>query len=305
MSIKLYLLRFHRWIALAAALPLLFVIVTGLILSLEPLVQRSFGSVPVTAGSITRLLDRHDAEGKASGIAVRAYDRTLLIQGAGAGGAIEVDLASGEAINEKRAFSLPEVFRTARQLHEHLLLELRWLVTASTIAMLAVALIGIVMGWPRFRNTLGGWHAVSAWLILPLALLVPLTGLTLAFGISFTSPPTGPRSERVPIREAVQVIARSHDVGALTSLRMRGGRLVARIYDGQRLTGYVVSRTGLAPQETNWPRALHEGNWNALAGSLLNLVASVVFLGLWVTGLIIWARRKLRRQPRALQPFAL
>jgi uncharacterized iron-regulated membrane protein len=188
------------------------------------------------------------------------------------------------------------MFRTSRHLHEHLLLDLGWLVTASTVAMLMVAIAGFVMGWPRFRNTLGGWHAVSGWAILPLALLVPMTGLALVFGITLTSPVQSPRPERVPIHEAVSVIARNHDVGNLTSLRIRGGRLVARIYDGQMLKGYMVSRAGLLPQATNWPRALHEGNSNALVGSLLNVIASVVFLGLWLTGLMIWTRRKLRRR---------
>lgn len=302
MMFKSYLLKFHRWIALAAAIPLLVVICTGLILSIEPLAQRSFGTVPVTADRILGLLDRHDATSKATGLSIRAYDQTLLIQGAGPDGEIDVDLKTGDEITEDRPWSLPEVFRTSRQLHEHLMLDLRWLVTASTIAMLTVALIGFVMGWPRFRNTLGGWHSVSAWAILPITLLVPLTGLAIVFGVTFASPASrtsNPRPDPLPIREAVLLIAQSHDIGVMTSLRVRGGRLIARLYDGQRLTGYIVTKTGLAPQPTNWPRALHEGNWNAVAGSLINLLASVVFLGLWVTGLLIWTRRKLRRrQPR-------
>ncbi|MCX7338959.1 MAG: hypothetical protein NT037_00295 [Hyphomicrobiales bacterium] len=38
--------------------------------------------------------------------------------------------------------SRPELFRTARQLHEHLLLDQDWIVTASTIGMLLLAVIG-------------------------------------------------------------------------------------------------------------------------------------------------------------------
>jgi uncharacterized iron-regulated membrane protein len=60
----------------------------------------------------------------------------------------------------------------------------------------------------------------------------------------------------------------------------------------------VVTRADLQPNATNWPRARHEGNWHAVCGSALNLPASVLFAGLWLTGLLIWTRRKLWMRSR-------
>lgn len=298
MNWKSLSLRLHRWLALAFAAPLFFVIVSGLLLSVEPLLQHSAASSLVSQEALLRHLQRHDAEGKATGLSIRAYDGTLLIAGAGPEGEVEVDLRTGEEVTDDRPWSLPEMFRTARQLHEHLLIDQYWLVTTSTVAMLVLALIGVAMGWPRMRNTLGGWHATSAWVLLPLALLVPLTGLALSFGITFASPPTRQPAERLPIVDAVKLLAAERDLSGLTSLRLRGGRLIARIYDQQSLQSVGVTKAGLQLNPTNWPRALHEGNWHALIGSTLNLLASILFAGLWLTGLLIWGRRKLRKRAR-------
>ena len=48
MMLKPYWLRFHRWITLVFALPLLALILSGLVLSLEPLAQRTRPAAPVT-----------------------------------------------------------------------------------------------------------------------------------------------------------------------------------------------------------------------------------------------------------------
>ncbi len=298
MNWKALSLRLHRWLALVLAAPLLLIIMSGLLLSMEPLLQRAWTPAPLSQDALLRHLGRHDPQGTATGLTVRPYDGTLLISGAGPDGEVEVDLRTGEEVTEDRPWSLPELFRTARQLHEHLLIDQYWIVTASTVGMLLLAVIGVAMGWPRMRNSLGGWHATSAWALLPLALLVPLTGLALSFGITFTGAAPRQPAERLPIAEAVRLLASERDIAGLTSLRPRGGRLIARIYDGQVLQSVVVTRAGLQLNATNWPRALHEGNWHAVFGSTLNLLASVLFAGLWLTGLLIWGRRKLRMRSR-------
>jgi uncharacterized iron-regulated membrane protein len=296
MMIKAYALRFHRWLALLFALPLLVIIVTGTILSFEPLTQRAALDRPLTGQAVLDYLAKFDTDGKATGLTLRPYEQTLTVAGVGEDGEIEINLKTGTLNEEDEGLTLSDVFGTARGLHEHLLFGLEWLVIPSTVAMLLLVVLGLAMGWPRLRNSLGGWHSVSAWTILPLAILSPLTGLALALGITFTAPPSGPRVPAMPIREAVALVGERHDLANLTSLRPRGGRLMARIHVDGALKGYAVSKAGLAELPANWPRALHEGNWHTLVGPALNIIASVVFCGLWLTGLIIWTRRTLRQK---------
>ncbi len=81
--LKAYALRFHRWITLVFALPLLVVIGTGLVLSVEPLAQRSGLDQPLDKARALELLRTHDPDGKATGLTLRAYENALTIAGVG------------------------------------------------------------------------------------------------------------------------------------------------------------------------------------------------------------------------------
>jgi uncharacterized iron-regulated membrane protein len=292
--LKAYALRFHRWITLIVAIPLLVVIVTGLVLSFEPLAQQSELDQPLTKADLLGHLARHDPQGKATGLVLRGYDNSLTITGVGDDGDTEIDLATGEVMAEDSGFAWSDVFSTARRLHDSLLLDLAWVVTASTFAMLALIVLGLLMGLPRLRNTIGGWHNLAAWATLPMVILSPLTGLALVYGFTFTTPSPGPRQPPLPVVKAVEIIAEKHDLSQMIWLRIRGGRQVVRIFtdDGAKVS--QVTSAGLVTGATNWPRAIHEGNWSRILAPSLNILVSVVFIGLWCTGLFLWMRRKVR-----------
>jgi uncharacterized iron-regulated membrane protein len=81
----------------------------------------------------------------------------------------------------------------------------------------------------------------------------------------------------------------------LTSIRQRGGRLMARIYVGGELRAFAISRNDIQPLARNWPRLIHEGNWGGVVGSTLNIVTSAALLLLLGTGLTLWIRGIRRR----------
>jgi uncharacterized iron-regulated membrane protein len=286
--IKPILLKVHRWTSLVFALPLLVVIATGLILSFEPIVQVN-GIVPqsLDASRVADLIKFHDPEGKARGLILNSAAHRLTLQGPNA---VTIDLVSGETAKAPPA----DIFLWARRTHERLL-DLQWLVTASTIAMIVVMTLGISMGLPRLRNSLSGWHKGAAWVTLPLIMLSPLTGLCMAFGFTFQagSPPTG---RPVSLPEAVRLLAKSQDLANVVSIGNRGGRMMARIYEGGELRAYAFTADGLAALPRNWPRLIHEGNWAAMISGPLNVITSLILFGLLTTGSLLWARRKLRRQ---------
>lgn len=294
------LLRLHRWITFVFALPLAVILVTGLILSFEPMVA---GQQPgtITAAGLDALIARHDPAGKARGVALRPYDGSLMLSGVRAE-PIVVDLATGAERTD--IGTLARVLLVSRQLHERLVFDLRWLVSASTIAMLVVAALGIAMGWPRLSNTLAGWHKGMAWIGLPLVILSPLTGLALAFGITFGPAPAAVAGPAVPLREAVRMVTAQHDASSLLWLRQRGRALLARVDDAGEYKVYAVGRDGLVPTARNWPRLIHEGNWAGTWSALINVVTSFALIGLLATGVWLWARRQLRRRRSRVRPAA-
>jgi uncharacterized iron-regulated membrane protein len=297
--LKPYLLRFHRWLTLAFALPLLVVLGTGLILSVEPsLTIAGMKSGTLTLEKVEAWLDEHDEANQARSLTHRSASGSFVIGMPDDDDDVVLDIATGQELSDDRM--LDTVMRTSRRLHETLLLDLGWLVTASTFAMLAIATLGIFMGWPRLRNTVSGWHQGMAWFALPLVILSPLTGLAIAYGITFL--PAAARNEpvlRIPMAEAVKLVAAQHDLSNLINLRPRGQRLIARINEGGEYRSYAVTAQGLTPQPRNWPRLIHEGNWGGHLSALINVITSFALIGMMGTGLLIWLRRKLRkRQPR-------
>ncbi|MFT4278021.1 MAG: PepSY-associated TM helix domain-containing protein [Rhodopseudomonas sp.] len=292
------LLKLHRWTSLVFALPLLAIIVTGLILSVEPMLQGSgLPAGTLDAARLTGLIERYDPQGQARGLAINATGQQMRLLGINAP---PIDLATGEAA--AASDSTGDLLLWARRTHERLL-GYEWLVIASTIAMTVLMTIGVLMGLPRLRNSLSGWHKGAAWFTLPLLLLSPLTALCMAFGLTFSSGPP-PVRMTIKLTDAVQQIAQSHDVSHLTMIANRGGRMMARIYEDGELRAYTFAPDGVTPLPRNWPRLLHEGNWSTWLSGTLNVITSVVLLGLLITGVWLWTRRKLRRRPQrpATQP---
>lgn len=254
---------------------------------------------------VQALLSQHDPRGQARAIVYRSYDRTLTL-GSGRGGGVVVDTVTGQV--RPRPSALARVLGTARGLHETLLVDAGWLVTTSTAAMLFIVLLGVLMGWPRFKNTLAGWHKAMAWGPLPLIILSPLTGLMMALGITFITPPASPPAARsappLTLQEAVQIVGRDHDLSSLIWMRPLGGRLAARLAKDGEYRVYAVTRDGTTPLQRNWPRLWHEGNFAGAWSAAMNAIISMAMIGLLATGIWGWLRRQLRRRARRLHQAA-
>lgn len=295
---KPWLLKFHRWIALIFSLPLAVVLATGLVLSFEPwLVGRAIEPGLLSPAKIQTLLQQHDPGGKARALVFRSYDRTLSLS-AGRGGGTVVDVNTGQALAGPSA--LATMLSTTRRLHETLLIDAGWAVIGSTIAMLVLVPLGVLMGLPRFANSVSGWHKAMAWGLLPLIVLSPLTGLFLSFGITLTAaPPAAAGAQSTPpltLAEAVQIVGKDHDLSALVWLRPQGGRVLARVIERQEYVVYAVTRSGATQTPRNWPRFWHEGNFAGQWSALMNVVTSLAMIGLLLTGLWIWVRRQVNRR---------
>lgn len=293
---KAWFFRLHRWLALAFALPLLVVILTGLLLSFEPwMVDRAIAPGTLDAAQLQAILDRHDPAGAATSLAYRSYDNTVTL-GTGMAGGKVVDAATGALLPEPSL--LAQVLVTARRLHETLLLDAGWLVIASTVAMLAIIGLGLGMGLPRLANTLPGWHKAVAWAGLPLVVLSPLTGVFMALGLTFGGGAPAPQSGLPGLRAAVAIVGAQHDLSNLIWIRQQGPRLMARLDEGGLFAVYSVTRAGAVQMAPNWPRLWHEGNFAGVWSALLNLVTSLALIALLGTGSWIWLRRELRRRAR-------
>ncbi len=293
---KVWFLKIHRWLALVFGLPLIVVILSGLVLSFEPwLVTNAIENGALPQEKIQTLLTQHDPDGRARSLFYRNYDNTVSI-GAGRGQSVVVDVATGQV--QPGPSTLASVMGTARGLHEALLIDANWLVVTSTAALLATVLLGALLGWPRFSNTLSGWHKGVAWGLFPFVALSPLTGLLMTLGVTFAAAPASapaPQAAPLALYEAVAVVGRDHDLSSLIWMRSMGGRLLARLAEDGEYRVYAVTAEGTAPMQRNWPRLWHEGNFAGAWSAAMNVIVSFAMMGLLATGVWIWLRRSLRR----------
>jgi hypothetical protein len=289
--VKHWIRRLHLWVALGFALPLIAVIGSGAFLALEPAVKALTPAGTVTLERLDAILQAAGPEAERGALFVRGYDGTATL--GGRNGKV-FDLATAQVTE---AGALASAFRTTRRFHETLLLDLGWVVEWSTIALLILLPLGLLLGWPKLRHTLLGWHRLAGWALLPLLVGSPLTGLFLAYGLSFTPP--APRSPGLPppLAETLRLVAERHDLNGLDWVRPAGAARNLRILDRSgTATVYRVTPTGMEPLPRNWPRLLHEGNWGGVLGSLANLAAAITLLGLLGTGIWLWAKRQLMRR---------
>ena len=291
------LLRIHRWISIVFALPLAIVIVTGLILSFQPVAQH----VAIKPGTLSEaqlisLIQKHDPKGEARNLSMDPTQGILSLSPVN-GAPIKIDLASNEISTKPESFSA-KLFGASRRIHEHLLFGLEPLVPLSTAAMLVLIALGLLMGLPNYlRNDLTSWHKWTAWTLLPLLIISPLSGLALTFNVTFTSPL--PREPAMPLIKAVQLTSAFTDPAQILFIANRGGRQIVRTMENGTVKSYTPASGGLRTMAPNWPRLIHEGNWAGLWSGGLNALTAAAMILLMGTGLTMWLRRSFRhRKPR-------
>lgn len=293
------LLRLYRWLTLAFALPLLAVIGSGLLLALELIAhQAALRPGTLTADRVDSLLARHDPLGQAWFIAFKPYDDRLLIGTPAPRSALVIDLVTGEPSHG--GASLSDAYLAAKRLHNSLMLGLQPLVLASTYATLVLIVLAAAVGLPRFRKGLASWPRAVEWVLLPLLVASPLTGLLIAHGITFAPVPQLSLGQPVSLREAVRIVhGAGHDLSGLVWLKSQRGQVRARFIEGSEWRIYTVSANGVVPLPQSWPNALHTGQVAGYWAGAANIAAALGLLSLLGTGLLAWMRAGPARRARA------
>ena len=122
-TVRPHLLRVHRWTAIGLAPVLLVVILSGLVLSFEPILSdldaRADRSAGVNADALKALVARLAGAGRITSITAVDSGRSLDVASATQGLVGRYDLASGRRTGAVGA--APAVFRVAEGLHGSLL----------------------------------------------------------------------------------------------------------------------------------------------------------------------------------------
>jgi len=195
-ALKPLLVSVHRWVGLILAPLFLVIILTGGVLALRPIVDdftaRANAGARVDAAAVSALVGRLEAQGALNGFTVGERGSVLDVSSNASELSGRWDIASGTRLGP--APLLPQVFAVAQSLHTRLMLGLQWVVEIATYAMAAIMLMAPFLAWLKFRNTLMGWHLAIGWLLLPLTLASPITGILMTLGVGQPPRPPQPQS---------------------------------------------------------------------------------------------------------------
>ncbi|WP_029556530.1 sulfite reductase flavoprotein subunit alpha [Xanthobacter sp. 91] len=305
-AVRRTLIFLHRWIALILTPVFLIIIVTGAVLSFRPIVNSGQGPQPgttVDVAALTQIIGTIERAGKPGATSVVEGGRALQVLSQDPAVAGRWDVASGA--HTPAPSGGIDIFRTAEGLHKTLLLGLGIVVEIASFLMLGIMVAGPFLAWLRFRNSLMGWHTAIGWLLLPLTLTSPVTAVMLSLHIGTGSRPELPRAKRpVSITQALAIAGPDLDLSRLAGARrFRGGMVMLQIAPdatGRNGGGFVVTDTGVTPLVggPGLVKQIHEGTWGGAWSGALNFGISLVLLGLTVTGVYSWVRRKARNRVR-------
>lgn len=285
---KTLLLQLHRWMGLVLFPIFLLVIISGMILALKPVVESGSQvafQTQLDTNALVSMLESKDVDQSVRSIS-RVGETAWNLGSLGV-----VDLQSGEQL-PGQSDAAGEFFDLTKSFHKTLLLGLGLLVEIATWAMLGIVIVGLFLGWPKFRKTLIGWHhQLGAWLF-PLALLLPLTGVMMTQHLLQTPLPISPgQHETVKLVDALRMADAQVDLSQLQSARRFKFGSVLISTEDQTLLVTASEVHELSPQAIS-PKTLHEGTWAGAWSGWLNFAAGGLLLGLSVTGFISWYRRR-------------
>ena len=357
------LFRTHWLLGLAAGLVLAVVGATGAILGFEPELIDAlnpavrFGATvrgePLAPSAIATVAIAGRNGYRARSIDWQGDDRAPIVRlarGAERSGVeVAVDPYRGAPIGELRGTGFVD---TVEQLHRNLAAGPvgKQLVGASTLALIAIAISGIVLRWPR-RHSMRAWlafewrlkgrallrhlHLTAATWMLPLHLLVALTGLWWSYDVyrdainraaGVTSPQRRPDgSARVDLPSAAVDVAwttfRREVAGATRATIPLAGDAGAPIEiryqtrespHGRAWNTLKVDATGAAvvaneryagqPAGRRFVSSLfplHSGDFFGLPGRIAMALAALALPLFTLTGLWMWQQRRRAERARA------
>jgi len=292
-QLKRPLLIAHRWLALGLAPVFLLILLSGAILAFKPILGTDSTIDPsarASIGEVAAVLTAIDRAGRASAVSLSADGRLIDIKSSDPAVAGTFEVATGTAAASQSV----DLFGVALRLHKDLLIGAGLVVEIATYAMVALLVAGLVFGAPKLRNTLGGWHRGIGWFAFPLVALLPVTGLLMTLHVGKLALPALEPGKPIALAQAIQAVPLPADGALLMARRFQAGSAMVKTTSSAGERVHVVQSNGqVALAGTpGWVNLVHEGTWAGAWSGVLNLVAALALIGLTVTGLYSWLRRR-------------
>jgi sulfite reductase (NADPH) flavoprotein alpha-component len=305
--LKPTLFKLHRWIGIGLAPLFLLIAFSGAVLAFKPIVESSPPETTqaVSATQVIRLLEQIDPLGsEVDAISIETTGNHANIRSQNPQITGRYDMLSGGCECGEEAASHFNLFEFAEHLHKELLFGADILIQIASYLMIGMMIMALFLSWPRLRNNLMGWHRGVGWLLLPIVMLLPLTGVLMSLHIGMPElPHMSQPSSHLSLVDALNSAQQSQALDRVEmARRFHGGSVLVTTYEkGEKKLLHVTdhSVTSINPQN-NLVKTLHEGTWAGPISGIINLLGSTALSLLIISGAISWLRRRRRIRERAV-----
>jgi sulfite reductase (NADPH) flavoprotein alpha-component len=304
--LKPTLFKLHRWIGISLAPLFLLITLSGAVLAFKPIVPQpaadSVYAVPAT--KVISLLQQIDPLGEeVDAITIDHSTNQAEVRSQNQQIAGQYDMITGNCACGDEVPTPFNLFEFAEHLHKELLFGANSLVQIASYLMLLIIFGALLLPWPRLRNNLMGWHQGVGWFLLPIILMLPLTGVLMSLHVGMPElPRMSQPGGRLSLTDALISAQQGHQLDNLSGVRrLRGGTVLISATGKtgkQLLLATDHSVTSLNPQE-NLVKTLHEGTWSGPISGSLNLLGASALSLLAFSGSLSWLRRRRRMKQRA------
>ena len=310
--LKSRLFKLHRWTGLALMPLFLLIALSGMVLAFKPILATDKADAattsvvaPVSPEKVGALLDTIDPQGgKVGAVRVDPRHNTLDVKSRDQYLAGRYDLASGDKLQEQAEDDGGDLFEIAEHLHKGLLLDADLLTQIAAYLMLGMILVAPLLAWPRFKANLMGWHRTLGWGLLPLLLMLPLSGILMSLHVGMPEVPGMHEQEARQPLSLSGALRRAASQG-LDNLsfarRLPNAAILLTAGTGASQRMLVVTTqavTAIDPRD-NLVKSLHEGTWAGSLSGTLNLIGAAALSLLSFTGFISWLSRARKRRRAA------
>lgn len=299
--------KLHRWIGLCLAPFFALILISGLFLTLKPMLAPTYSNEPLGNQATQVFQAVQAAEQQGAVINSFALDKNgQHFWATGEQSALQSYSIDDAQFVAEGGFST-SVYNFMKKLHKEFFIS--GLITEiAAYAMALIMLVGLVfMVRPTFRKNLISWHnaiGVFAWVFLA---ILPITGIMMTLHLG--APKTALQANAATsVSHIMQTLNEQNRLEQLVSIDKVKKNVVIRLAENGQIQTVQLDEAGVfQPVEmpTYWPKVLHEATWAGKNSAILNFILASGLLFLLFSGCYTWLKRRLRQKAEAAQVLPL
>jgi sulfite reductase (NADPH) flavoprotein alpha-component len=304
-TLKPTLFKLHRWIGIGLAPLFLLIALSGGILAFKPMqpATQHIAADGSSPSQLIHLLQQLDPLGREiDGLTVDAASDQVTLRSQNPDLQGQYQLGSTARLQEPTQMKSFDLFEFAEYLHKELLFGADVLIQIASYLMLLIIVIAPLIAWPRLRNNLMGWHRGVGWVLFPVILLPPLTGVLMSLHLGM---PELPRMSKpglsLSLEQGLQIAQRELGLERISmARRFRGGSVMLGTPEKAGGKHVIVTDQEVVTIDpgSNLVKRIHEGTWAGTWSGLFNLLGAVALSLLSLSGFVSWQRKRQRHRSR-------